>query len=203
MSRPRFRIASLLVLILLVALGVAALRASDDAWECAVFGATLLILLAAILPIAHRTDEKRAFWMGLALFGWAYLGFSLVPPVEVRLPTTKALAYLDSKVPGRETNVLYRWTSKVNGGNVNNDQVLAFSPDGRRMSGLVRGNVRIWDTTTGTPLTGPSGTKENFVRIGHSLVALMLAFLGGHLSLSLHAGGGRRQEDDPSRPSLP
>ena len=35
---------------------------------------------------------------------------------------------------------------------------------------------------TRRPLTGSSGTTENFMRIGHSLLALIAAFLGGLLS---------------------
>ena len=37
--------------------------------------------------------------MGFALFGWGYLEVSLVSSIESRLITTKALAFLDSKVP--------------------------------------------------------------------------------------------------------
>jgi hypothetical protein len=36
-------------------------------------------------------------------------------------------------------------------------------------------------------LVGSSGTTEYFVRIGHSLLALIAAFLGGLLSRYLHA----------------
>jgi hypothetical protein len=35
--------------------------------------------------------------------------------------------------------------------------------------------------TTGKPLGGWSGTTENFVRIGHSLIALLVGWLGGKL----------------------
>ena len=52
MRRPRFTIASLLVLVLFVAVGVAALRAADESWDSGVFGATWLILLAAVLLAA-------------------------------------------------------------------------------------------------------------------------------------------------------
>ena len=57
------------------------------------------VLLVSILLAVHRTEKRRAFWLGFALFGAAYLGLSLVPPIESRLITTKALAFIDSKVP--------------------------------------------------------------------------------------------------------
>jgi hypothetical protein len=44
-------------------------------------------------------ESTRAFWIRFALFGWGYLALSLVPSIESRLSTTKALAYIDCKVP--------------------------------------------------------------------------------------------------------
>ena len=101
MRKLRFNIASLLVIILVLGIGFAALRESSDLWESGIFTMTLGILLISILLAVHRSESTRAFWLGFALFGWAYMGLTLMPPVESRLITTKALAYLDSKVPGR------------------------------------------------------------------------------------------------------
>src|SRR6516165_9477047 len=101
MRRIRFSIASLLVVVLVLGVGVAALRESNETWGSGLFTLTLTVLLTSILLAIHRTESRRAFWMGFALFGWTYLALSLVPSIESRLATTKALAYLDSKVPGR------------------------------------------------------------------------------------------------------
>jgi hypothetical protein len=54
--------------------------------------------------------------------------------------------------------------------------------------------VRIWSTTTGKLLWSGRGTTENFMRIGHSLCALTLAWLGGKLS---------RRLSDPNRDVSP
>ena len=97
----RFNIASLLIVVLFVAVGFAALRESNDLWDSGLFTLTLTVLLVSMLLAIHRTEARRAFWIGFALFGWIYLGLSLVPSIESRLLTTKAIAYLDSKVPGR------------------------------------------------------------------------------------------------------
>ncbi len=101
MHRFRFNIASLLGIILVFGVGFAALRESSDLWESGVFTLTFAALLISILFAVHRTESRRAFWIGYALFGWTYPGLSLVPSIESRLITTKALAYLDSKVRGR------------------------------------------------------------------------------------------------------
>ena len=172
MRRIRFTIASLLVVVLFVAVGFAALRESNEIWDSGVFTLTFAVLLASILLAIHRSEARRAFWIGFAVFGWIYLGLSWVPSIESRLATTKALAYLESKVPGRPQNFF-----KV--------QAVAFSPDGNRLATSSLGTVRLWDATTGRLLGGWGGTTENFVRIGHSLIALLAGWFGGLLSRRL------------------
>jgi hypothetical protein len=134
MRSPRFTIRGLLGVVLFVGVAVADLRAPTDAWDSAAFGLTLLTLLAAVLLAIHRADRRRAYWMGFALFGWVYLGASLVPPIEARLPTTRGLTYLDSKLPGRDAavgrNLL--WLGPNRGGQTVTS--VAFSPDGSRLA---------------------------------------------------------------------
>jgi hypothetical protein len=50
--------------------------------------------------------------------------------------------------------------------------------------------------TTGNLLSSGGGTTENFLRIGHSLGALILAWLGAKLSRRLHL----RSRDLPREP---
>ncbi len=99
MRRFRFHIGTLLILVLILGVGFAALRESDETWDSSIFSLTLGMLLISILLAIHRTENRRAFWLGFALFGSAYLGFFLVPSIESRLMTTKALDFLDSKLP--------------------------------------------------------------------------------------------------------
>jgi hypothetical protein len=189
MRLPRYTIRSLLGVVLFVAIAAAALRASTDAWDGCLLGLTSLILPTAILLAVHRSDRRRAFWLGFALFGWTYLIASLIPPIGSRLPTTMGLAFIDSKIPGRETTT----SAILTYGAPNPAQTIAVSARDYTLVSLSQGNAyRVWDTTTGKLLAGPGGTTENFIRIGHSLLALLLAFLGGHLSRHLY---GRRRQD--------
>jgi hypothetical protein len=205
MRHFRFHLGTLLLIVLLVAVGFAALRESNEIWESSVFSITLGVLPISILFAMHRTEKRRAFWLGFALFGAAYLAMSLVPPIQSRLITSKALAYLDSKVP-RSIPAGFAYFDYDNDGAmdlyvVNNSQPNALY--------LNRGNGTFVDVTTVSgsnpavkqvvgegwvsnalvrpALAGSSGTTENFVKIGHSLLALIVALLGGQLSRHLHA----------------
>jgi type IV secretory pathway VirB2 component (pilin) len=70
MRRFRFNIASLLVVVLIVAVGFAALRESNDLWDSGLFTLTLAILLVSIFFAVHRTESRRAFWLGFAGSTW-------------------------------------------------------------------------------------------------------------------------------------
>jgi hypothetical protein len=170
--RFRFSIANLLGAILFVGMGFAALLESTDAGDSAVLGLTLVALLTAVLLAVHRTASRQAFWMGFALFGWAYLVASLMPTVVPRLPTANALTYLDSVVARRPTAGVYVISNLVNG-----VEFIPLEP---------------------ATLRRPSRTTDNFIRIGHSLIALVLAWLGGHLSRCLFVWNRKADRGDGS-----
>ena len=135
----RFNIASLLGVILVLGVGFAALRESSELWESGVFTLTLAALLMSILLAVHRGESRRAFWIGFALCGWIYLGLSLVPSIEPRLITTKALAYLDSIVPGRSPagyTIQLAGSGSGSGSPSNQVQSIAFTAVGNQRAVL-------------------------------------------------------------------
>jgi hypothetical protein len=169
MHRFRFNIAGLIVLILICGIAFAALKESNDPWEHGVFSLALLALVTSVLLAIHRTGARRAFWLGFALFGGCYVGFSLIPPIESRLVSSQALSYIHSKLP-RQSAPALSLTVIASGTSVLNIQpqpvTLTVNSDHFR---LIQ-----WGSST-----------ENFVRIGHSLLALLLAWLGALLSRRL------------------
>jgi hypothetical protein len=182
MRRIRFNIANLIVVILVLGVGFAALRESTDLWESGIFTLTLGVLLISILLAVHRTEKSRAFWIGFAVFGWIYLVLALMPSTESRLITTSALAYLDSKVPGRPLDILPTLPELIRFANLN---LLDINrPD----------IVTLWKVRS---VGGWSGTTENFMRIGHSLLALLAGWVGGQLSRRL-CRTSRPAEDLPT-----
>jgi hypothetical protein len=147
MSRPRFSIAGLLALVFFVAVAVAAIRAATELWDSVLYTALGALLLTSVLLALHRAEQKRAFWLGFAVFGWAYLAASMVPQVEARLLTSSALAYVDSKVATRPT---YMWYRRFKLGNQpSRVSSVAFSPDGNALAATQSGVVWLLDALTG------------------------------------------------------
>jgi hypothetical protein len=187
MKRFRFSIASLLGLVLFAAVAVAALRAGSDLWDSIVLTLMLGALLIAVLLCVHRAEKRRAFWLGFGLFGWAYLLASFIPQVESRLLTTRALAYLDSQVARAPAPILATFNIFGSGsGNQVSSVTATFSPAATAPSPTQRQGVLLMDMMTGKFLPATGGTSENFVRIGHLLIAFMLAVLGGQVSRFLY-----------------
>jgi hypothetical protein len=199
MSRFRFHIGGLLILVVFLGIGFAALREASELWDSIVLSAASGVLLVSVLLTIHRKAEKRAFWAGFTLFGWGYVALTLLPPVEPRLLTTKALAYLDSKVPGRPVVI----TGQAWGGSAPNpgpQGYIAFSPQANLVADTTNsGSVWLYNMSTGKLLWSAGGTTEHFIRIGHSLCALIVAWLGGRLSRRLHV----RSRDVPPEPGRP
>jgi hypothetical protein len=186
MNRPRFSIAGLLAAVLLAAIAVAALRESTDLWDGAVFGLTLAVLLVAVLLAIYAPRPRRACWLGFALVGSVYLSLSLIPAVERRLPTTHLLILLDLQLPDRSPDRARGTLGLLRPGYLD-EQVVAFSPDGRGLAPGWHDSVKLWDAQTGRLVGGLSKTSVNFVRIGHSIMALILGFAGGQLARHLAA----------------
>jgi hypothetical protein len=187
MKRFRFHLGTLVILVLLLGVSFAALRESNDIWDSSIFSITIGVLLISILLAIHRAEKRRAYWLGFALFGSVYLGLSLVPSIESRLITTRALAFLDSKmarsIPAGLTS--NGWTDTLI---LNNSQSIPLDVN---KGTVIDSDVTFVDVSTPKmlvklPPSGSSGTTENFVRIGHSLFAVIAALLGGMLSRYLH-----------------
>jgi hypothetical protein len=202
MRKLRFNISRLLLVVLVVAVGFAALREANKIWDSTVFTFTVGVLLISILLAAHRSEKRWAFWLGFALFGSTYLGLSLVPSIESRMGTTKPLAGLHAKMSA--------WTPAGAGvafGDLDNDgDIDIFVANSSQPSFVYRnnGNGKFVDVSATSGLSvvvdgaangrffvkslgASSGTTENFVRIGHSLFALVAAFVGGLISRRIHA----------------
>lgn len=69
----RFTILNLMGVVVVLALGVAALRDADDLWAGGLLLATPFILCVNLVGGVCGQEGKRARRLGFATFGWAYL----------------------------------------------------------------------------------------------------------------------------------
>jgi hypothetical protein len=68
-----------MVAVLVVAVGLAALRTPTPLIASLIFTATVAILATAVLGALARGGAARRGWAGLAVFGWTYLGIAFGP----------------------------------------------------------------------------------------------------------------------------
>ena len=112
MRTIRFPIKGLMGAVLVVALGLAALRNPSETWSGVIFLLTCGVLCLAIVGVVCRQQEERAWWLGFALFGWGYLLLSMRSTVV--LPT---LTLLDAAAARMGSPVRFerrhgRWNEK-------------------------------------------------------------------------------------------
>ena len=65
MRRFRFHIGTLLILVLILGVGFAALRESDETWDSSIFSLTLGMLSISILLAVHRTETETGILAGV------------------------------------------------------------------------------------------------------------------------------------------
>src|SRR4051794_9671577 len=79
MRHPRVTIAQLILVIVVVAIGLAAIRSGSPAWSGALFSITLFAMICSLLGIALGRGTRRVYWSGFATLGWSYLLLIYVP----------------------------------------------------------------------------------------------------------------------------
>lgn len=167
MCRPRFSLRWLMVSVYFIAVACGLLVYATPLTASGAFGATLLLLFAAVPLGVYGAGERRAFWFGFVLFGLGYLvvacgdwqaPHAYLNQVRVRdgLPTTKLL------------ELVYKW--------------LPTKPAAAGMGGGLGGGgmfKQIGGGGMGGPARVPIADLDSFAVIGQSLWAVVLAVGGG------------------------
>jgi hypothetical protein len=172
MKRPRFTIAEIALFVLVVALGLAAIRSGSTAWTGAIVSVTYFALFCSLLGVAFGRRGRRVYWVGFAVLGWGYLSLFYLPwqgaSVGDGLFGPNLFEYVgdivhpDPAAPGGLQNVspAVLGVGSVGGG---------FG--GGPAAGFTNGDVR-----------------ARVVRIGIALEALLWAFLGGWVARYFASG---------------
>jgi hypothetical protein len=185
--RLRYTLRQLLGLVVLVALALPALVYPSLWWAAAWLSGCLLMLSVSLLGMINRNADRRAFWIGFALFGWAYLTMLYAPVLDRhvghRLITTKVLAYRQLHLPRAAGEAQCFQTSPVE---------IALQP-----TAWISYTV---STETGTfPI--PVSQWDFFQQVGHSLFALLLACFGGFVSRWFYSTRSRHCPFGPAKRS--
>ena len=171
--------------ILLVAIGFAALRAASDLWARLVFSLALLVLSVGTLGLFVAHGPKRSYWLGFCLLGWGYMIACFGPwcfeEVQPRLITTWALERAAPWI------VRPRVLTLMDRGSARSEVVSSVLATPMDLSDLQAGEVRVdrissaWPATIYRSTLSP-GAPDHVLRIGHSLVTLGIAILGGWIT---------------------
>jgi hypothetical protein len=79
MSRLRYTLAQLMVIVLYVGLGFAAPRDADEFWASATYTLAVIMITTAVVGALVRRGRARAYWTGFAVFGWSYVLVAQLP----------------------------------------------------------------------------------------------------------------------------
>jgi hypothetical protein len=186
-------IASLMLLLLPIAVGLAALRDPSELWASALFTLTVLALLVSVMGTVARRGASRMAFLGFALFGGAYLipAFGPSPwfnPDGLRPPPLITRMLLDrireSKVElasnWKDTRLDTQWYGQF--------QQLASSPADLTVIRQPSGQVGTWSLRL---VFDVSAYKQIF----HSVLALVAGTLGaiaGRMITPREAEGGHQ-----------
>ena len=168
MKYPRITIGELAVVVLVAAIGLAAIRGGSPEWAGAMFSITFFALICSPLGIALGRGPRRVYWLGFAVAGWSYLLLMYVPVLHNNvgrfLLAPNLFSYLEE----------------------------VLHADAKQAVGLQSVPVEILGAAvTGGGFGGNVGSVEDssdFVRIGMAMEALLWAFLGGWVARYFASG---------------
>jgi hypothetical protein len=178
MKRPRITIAQSILVVLVAAVGLAAIRSGSAAWAGVMFSITFFAMICSFLGVALGRGTRRTYWSGFAALGWSYLLLIYVPWLHGKVGRFLLAPNLFAQL----------------------EEVLHPDVQGGGLQSLP---VEILGAmATGGGFGGGSGAGSgvddlsDFVRIGLMMEALLWAFLGGWVACYFASG---RDRESPTR----
>jgi hypothetical protein len=190
----RISIRGLMTIIVVSAVGLAALRNANDLWAAMIFLVAAAAVGVAVLGALFSRGGKRAWWTGFALFGGGYLVAAL-GPLQPQLITTHLLELIHRNVTtvtvvefevsrADQNSILYRvvYSDGVTVRKVANNVVDTTPPEVLLAS---MAPAKGWRSA----IPG-AANHDPFLRVGHGLFAFLAGLVGGTVA----AWFWRRQE---------
>jgi hypothetical protein len=227
MRRPRFSIASMLVVIGILGVALAAHRSPSHLWANAVYTFAFGTLLVAIVNAVYGWREQRAFWMGFLLCGGAYFAVYSVPGLRDSVcPRLVTVAILDFLYPHNITPASQQWISSV-AGYVGTPGMIVNGTPGMIIDSSPVALTPFWTTTpTVAPPTAVTpwlawtepdhtfgvgyqigsvslASSDSYRQIGHSIFTLLVGIFGGSYARSRYRARAARAVAEESRGHVP
>ncbi len=79
MTRFRFTIGGLILIVAVAAVALAAIRNGSRPWAGAILSITFFALICSFLGMVLGRGMRRVYWSGFALLGWSYILLMYVP----------------------------------------------------------------------------------------------------------------------------
>lgn len=209
----RYSIRTLMASIVLVAVGLAALKNASEVWA----GMLLLLALAAIGVAALGTiimrGRERCWWAGFALFGGAYLALAVAPwlgdAFRPRLGTTHLLGYLHARMFGSsppaledsEALTLILKEQELGAAIASTKRLLRNPNADPAVQAITKELAAIRRQLAANKSAAPR--SEQFQSVGHSLFTLLAGLAGGTVGVGFsmrRERGGRDAEWSPRSP---
>ena len=167
----RFSIGRLLGIVSALCFMCATLFWPSPGWAGAATGLTIAILLIAVVSCVYREAHARAFWLGMAIFGWSYFVLIWGPfnMVSIHLPTTAALRHVYPHIHESEPSVA----------------IPSYTD-------LVRPRLEVAGSPKPIPAT--PGLNNYFAQTGQSIWTIIIGCLGGILTSYLYDSGSQKKE---------
>ncbi len=211
-ARPRISIAALMWIILILCVGMAALRYPNKLWESLspnkLWASFLISMTSGILTIAalgawfHR-GSPRAFWAGFASSGWLFLLANFGPWFESEVSpyifTTAVLDLVYPYVAPPERTAVVIENKPVIGQAGGFGGRVAFDSDEAWAHWTFMSNSNTQDGMAAMNNFSFPRSKP-FRMIGHSLFALIFAHLGGVIARRFARLGASTVHADPEAP---
>lgn len=161
MQLPRFRLSGLMGSVAVIAAGIVGMHSVSRGWGAVTLLGSVIILLTAILRSIYGIGTDRAFWFGMALFGWCYMFLAFAP-------WSNEWQYLIDYPPKALRAVLFSVSVPQSG-----DQT------------VLQGMDTDYDPATKQTLGWPAW--HTFGPIAHSLIALLFGLAGGTIAQNFYS----------------
>jgi hypothetical protein len=183
MRRIRFSVAGLMAVILLLAVGMAALRDPTELWASAIFTAAVTLFAASIMGAMTCRGVARFSWTGMAVFGWVYVicSFGSLMVNSVGMPPLLPSSLLDQLQEHIISDGKSPYIGDIDWKNHVNSSVQWH---------------RNASTTTAWPATGRRRVNLTaYQQTGHSLGAMLFGILGAFVGRFFGGRRGRSTND--------